>query len=556
MSTIHALMDHQLVPQLDPTAVDGFGYSWNMFYGPLPTYFIAGMFFICRNLALSINVVTLISIFLIGFIMYRYIKYRTHSHVASLLAAVLMITSNSVLVNIYQYSGYGPLFAIFFSILSLYGIQKILDSEKNVIGILMLSLGGVGMLLSHTLTCLIMILYIIIFLLFHFKLTLKRIKSFTLSACLSLGLSAYFLLPFIELKNTNIYNQFNQTFVNVYMWKSAAIMNSARVTLRKMLFPDKLNVIAFPILLIIISAVLLLTICLLYIFKYINKKVLGEIFIFLLLAISILIFCSHLLDWRKLPSFLWTMQYPTRIMFYASGMIFCIYIGLSFAYVAKKIPSGITNSVTILLVFISFIFSQIIIDTPNNFFRQRFDHLEKVDANYSISGRQFLKTAIGEFFPTNIGTQEKSLSQIISENHQAFYFSRNYIYPALVKRKQEGIINLSDKQVNVYQIKKEKYVRSEFKFVTKKIDQTINVELPKIYYPGYKAYSYTDGKKSNLQAYPSKRGYVKLTLPKGRSRVVTVYYGLSHATIIGLSLTIVSILISLYYLIKYRNGKR
>ena len=49
MSTIHALMDHQIVPQLDPTAVNGFGYSWNQFYGPLPTYFIAAVFFVTKN---------------------------------------------------------------------------------------------------------------------------------------------------------------------------------------------------------------------------------------------------------------------------------------------------------------------------------------------------------------------------------------------------------------------------------------------------------------------------------------------------------------------------
>lgn len=132
MSAVHAILDHQFVPQLDPTAVKGFGYSWDLFYGPLPTYFIAGLFFICRDLAFSVNLTSVIAVFSIGLVMYRYIKYRTQSKGAALVSAVSMITSTSVLLNIYYYSGYGPLFAILFAILSLYGIQLIFDKEKKV----------------------------------------------------------------------------------------------------------------------------------------------------------------------------------------------------------------------------------------------------------------------------------------------------------------------------------------------------------------------------------------------------------------------------------------
>lgn len=559
MSTVHAWMDHQFVPQLDPTAVKGFGYSWNLFYGPLPTYFIAGLFFICRDLAFSVNLTSVIIVFCIGLMMYRYIKYRTQSQGAALVSAVSMITSTSVLLNIYQYSGYGPLFAMFFAILSLYGIQLIFDKEKNGLGVLLLGFGGSGMLLSHTLSCLVMVIYIMLLLICHFKITLKRMKSFVLSACLSLGLSAYFLLPFIELKNLNIYNLFNKSFVKVYMWKNPNSMNFGRVSFKQMFSLEQLNVASFPIVSFIISLVLLCLICSLLVFKRIKKeesKLLSDVFLFFLFALSIFVLCSNWMDWHKLPGFLWTMQSPIRIMFYASGLLFSVYIGLSYSYVIRKAPRFITIILSIFLVVINVIFSQSLIDSPHNNFAKYFHNLKKIDASYSIEGEQFLKTAIGEFFPTSIGTQEKSLSQIISEKDFAYYFSLGYIYPALDKRIQEGIVNTSDNQPTNFKVHEQKYSRSEFVFDVPKMVKTTDVEIPKIYYPGYKAYSYMNGEKVALRVVPSKRGFVQVNLPKEKAGRIIVYYGLSRATIIGVSLTLLSIFISICYLIKYRRDKK
>lgn len=559
MSTVHALMDHQFVPQLDPTAVKGFGYSWNLFYGPLPTYFIAGLFFICRDLAFSVNLISVIIVFCIGLMMYRYIKYRTQSQGAALVSAVSMITSTSVLLNIYQYSGYGPLFAMFFAILSLYGIQLIFDKEKNGLGVLLLGFGGSGMLLSHTLSCLVMVIYIILMLICHFKITLKRIKSFVLSAVLSLGLSAYFLLPFIELKNLNIYNLFNKSFVKVYMWKNPNSMNFGRVSFKQMFSLEQLNVASFPIVSLIISLVLFCLICSLLVFKRIKKeesKLLSDVFLFFLFSLSIFVLCSNWLDWHKLPGFLWTMQSPIRIMFYASGLLFSVYIGLTYSYVIRKTPRFITIILSIFLVVINVIFSQSLIDSPHNNFAKYFHNLKKIDTSYSIEGEQFLKTAIGEFFPTSIGTQEKSLSQIISEQDFAYYFSLGYIYPALDKRIQEGIVNTSDNQPTNFKVHEQKYSRSEFVFDVPKMVKTTDVEIPKIYYPGYKAYSYMNGKKVALQVVPSKRGFVQVNLPKEKAGRIIVYYGMSRATIIGISLTLLSIFISICYLIKYRRDKK
>ena len=104
LSTIRGWIDHQFIPQLDPEGASNFGYSWNIFYGPLPTYFIAIVYFFIHNLALSINSLTVLVVCLIGVMMYKYIYYRTVSEKSSLVASIALITSTTILNNLYQYT--------------------------------------------------------------------------------------------------------------------------------------------------------------------------------------------------------------------------------------------------------------------------------------------------------------------------------------------------------------------------------------------------------------------------------------------------------------------
>lgn len=551
MSTIHALMDHQLIPQLDPTAVDGFGYSWNQFYGPLPTYFIAIVFLVTKNIGFSVNLVSFIAVFLIGWLMFRYINYRTRSKPSALVAALMMMTSTSVLVNLYLFTGYGSLSALFFAIMALYGIQIILDETQNFRGIVMLAVGGAGMLLSHSLTCFIMLVYIIMLLLWQATSTLKKIKSFILSALLSFGLSAYFLLPFVELKRLNIYNQFNENFLHVFMWKNPGALNSSRLTFDKMLFPADFGVTNFPNILLFISLILCIGLLIKTKPNQQGKSLKNsQIIVFLLFGLSIFVLCSTWIDWTKMPSIFWTMQYTARIVFYVSGIAFSIFIGLSYSRLTEVMPRVLTVITTVILVGISLGLGQASIYAKHNIYTVNYNRLAGVDSNYAINGQERLKTAIGEFFPTAIGTQDKSLTDIIAETKHAFWLSDNYIYPNLEKRKVKGYLDLdTNQQAGIDNLNTSKF-RSRITFDVKESSKMRRLELPKIYYPGYKAYSSLNGKKEKLLVQPSKNGYVQINLPKGMSGKIVSYYGLSRASVIGLLLTGITIILIIVWMCK------
>ncbi|MGO2298296.1 hypothetical protein [Pseudolactococcus laudensis] len=559
MSTIRALNDHQLIPQLDPSAAKGFGYSWNLFYGPFPTYLIAALFLITKNIAISINLISYIGVFLIGLAMYRYISYRTKSREAGFVSSLLMITSTSVLVNLYYYTGYGSLYALFFAILSLYGLQIILDGDKNFKGVNLLAIGGFGMLLSHSLTCLIMLLYIVCLLLFNFKAFFEKIKYFIYVALLSFGLSAYFLLPFIEVKQLNIYNQFNSDFLGYFMWKNPLILNSLRFSWKSMLFPKTFNVTNFPNVLLGLSLILLLV----FLGKKgkenqnVNLKV-SRIIIFFLFGLSTFVLCSFWVDWTKMPSILWTIQYPSRIMFYVSGITFSVFIGLTYGKLTNKLSPYWHCGMLVILMIISIGISQFSIEAKDNLFRANFNQSGSIDKNYDINGQQNLKTAIGEFFPTSIGTKNKTLSAIIDENQNVFWMANQYIYPNLEKRRAEGYLDLEQNKSAIINNLTTSGMRSKVSFNIKKTDGIKRIELPKIYYPGYKAYNVWNGKKENLNVQASKGGYVQINLPKGTQGMIVSYFGLSSASLLGLIITFITIgiMVIIIFLQKYSIRKR
>lgn len=542
LSTIRGWIDHQFIPQLDPEGASNFGYSWNIFYGPLPTYFIAIVYFFIHNLALSINSLTVLVVCLIGVMMYKYIYYRTVSEKSSLVASIALITSTTILNNLYQYTGFGPLFGTFFSIVALYGVQIILDKEKNNAGIILLAIGGAGVLLSHTLSCIIIIFYLFWILLANLKNVLKRLKSFVIAGILSFGLSAFFILPFLEAKNYQLYNQFNKKFTEIYMWKNPDSMNFGRSDLGNILF-SKLGVSSYPSILFWISFILCVVVCFIKLNHVGNRK--NSILLFVL-ASSTLFLGSNLIDWNHLPSFTWTLQSPIRIMFYASGLLFSVSIGLSMSFlVEKRKKEKFSFLLTFFMVFLFVFIANSCINSSNNAYHKKTVSLEKIAPSSAIAfegnGGAFLKTAIGEFFPSAIGTEEKSLKQIIKENTSAFYLNSDYIYPSLDKRKMRGVVFLnSDEKVPENKIIDVPY-RSDYKVEVEKSKISRLMEIPKIAYPGYKArITLSSGGTMKLGVEASPNGYVQVSIPKEISGEITIYYGLTKATAVGIILFMLS----------------
>lgn len=81
--------------------VNGFGYSWNLFYGPLSSTLIIAMGVIFGSFNLGFKIVMLLLFFLAGLFMYQLIKEMTDNANTALLAGVIYITAPYFFTDIY-----------------------------------------------------------------------------------------------------------------------------------------------------------------------------------------------------------------------------------------------------------------------------------------------------------------------------------------------------------------------------------------------------------------------------------------------------------------------
>ncbi|MDR1448386.1 MAG: hypothetical protein LBI63_05470 [Candidatus Ancillula sp.] len=83
------------------------------------------------------------------------------------------------------------------------------------------------------------------------------------------------------------------------------------------------------------------------------------------------------------------------------------------------------------------------------------------------------------------------------------------------------------------------------------------VELGQFYYPGYKAYGTVDGKQVHFATSASASGLVQITIPHEYAGTVNSYFGMSTATVIGCSLSVLSaVIIAVLYVRQFRERQR
>lgn len=81
--------------------VNGFGYSWNLFYGPFSTYFIILMGIICGAFNIGFKIVMFLVLFLAGIMMYKFVYEMTENNNTALLAGIIYIASPYFFTDIY-----------------------------------------------------------------------------------------------------------------------------------------------------------------------------------------------------------------------------------------------------------------------------------------------------------------------------------------------------------------------------------------------------------------------------------------------------------------------
>lgn len=130
--TFASIKQNGIFPNVISSFSNNFGYSWNLFYGPLSTYAIIIINLICGNFIIAYKLFALLALILSGVFMYKFINSYTENSNAALLASILYMTFPYHLTDLYSRNALGEYVSFIFIPLVFYGLYNLFyTSGKN-----------------------------------------------------------------------------------------------------------------------------------------------------------------------------------------------------------------------------------------------------------------------------------------------------------------------------------------------------------------------------------------------------------------------------------------
>lgn len=486
-ATNAGVISKQIPPLIMSSFCKNFGYSWNIFYPPLETY-ISGAFSIFTSILDAMKLTILLSITLSGITMFKFMKKVSQNNNMSFITAVIYITAPYFLSDIYCRMAMGEVVAYMFFPLLFYGLYDIFyDSGRENY---FLTIGAVGIVLSHNISTLMAVAISFIFVIFNIKKlfiksTRKNIwKNLIINGIFIVLISLFFYGPLLEHKFATEYTAFSkgasrEAFLDHRIYPSQLIFGKTQPEWAYKLSANKLNesmsfVLGLPIIVALLFTPL--------VFSKIKKDHKPLYILTLCVGIVFALMSTTLFPWQwfsKVPS---VIQFPWRFLL-VSTFALSIIAGVN----TYKIISDFKPETLYILILIIMIYSGEYI-TNSVKYDTEFD-LSYLYSNTKVDGNQ---CAAYEYLPVKA--------------------SNNLDY---ICDRADTVIVLSGDAV----IKNEEKDGSNMHFTVESSSDTV-LELPYIYYLGYNIK--VNGKKIEYQE--SNNGFIMVNITSDGSQDVEITY--------------------------------
>ena len=192
--------------------MNGFGYALNIFYGPITTYI--PMLLSYKSIASTgIQLFTLISIIASGYTMYFYTLKITKNKIAATCSALMYILLPYKLTNIYSRNALGEYSASIFLPLLLNELYELTEGNPKKAYLIALSAIGLILSHTIT-TIYASIFSIIYLIAFYKKLNLNKIKILLINILITILVTSFYWIPLMEYKASSKYAIFSENIMN------------------------------------------------------------------------------------------------------------------------------------------------------------------------------------------------------------------------------------------------------------------------------------------------------------------------------------------------------
>lgn len=497
LGTSESFKENFWFPNVISSFSNGYGYSWNLFYGPLSVYGICLINVLINNVMTSYKLFVFICMMLSGITMYKFVKDLSGNNDVGILASILYMTFPYHLTDLYTRNALGEFVSFVFIPLVFLGLYRIFFTEKKGYA---LSLGAIGLILTHNLSCIMVAFFAMIYVVYNLdRLKDKSIlKKLLINALFIILVTSFYWVPMMEARMSSNYQVYEDGMMSTPEQTAShgLKLNQLFVTMNDGSYVFELG----PHILIMIALSIMT-------FRFIRPEFKGQYIVFFVCGLLSIWMSTKYFPWKYLPKEVSIIQFPWR-MIMMTAFFFSFVCAINMYAIIKKfnfkdviVLSGIS-----ILYIVAFAGALIFYDQ---------EPLTDI-ANLSLgafSGKEIEVVAgcgKGEYLPVNA------------------YKNRFYI-----ASREQGMYVLQGKAVIENEHKEGSYYTADVK--TADAEYTI-FELPYIYYPGYEVK--LDSIK--LEEYETENGFLGFVLGKEDSGRIEVKYTGTLAMKISMLITIIS----------------
>ena len=569
MGTLQSIEEGQIIPAIMSNFCNGFGYSWNIFYSPLTAYLPLIFLAFTNSFELMLKLFIILVGFLSGIAMYKFVYKISKNRFAGLLSAIIYVCAPYRLTDVYIRVAVSELTSFIFLPIVFWGMYNIFNCnptskdatsyKENFAYIkdsLFLTLGAVGLILSHSVIAMYTAIICFIYVLINIKQLKNKqvLKVLAINILLILLITSFYTVPLLEHKLATNYEVFKpgrmeRTEALIYLKVDAIdLINSGN---------DNMN---FEIGLISIIGLVLTILA----HKKVEKNSKKMYWFSLITGTVCVIISLRFFPFEKLPAILKMLQFTFRLLEFSS-FFFAVIAGINYSLAIKNFKLRdvlILGTISFLLVIpmyskINFnkqkeeeeLWKTVKVDNTTGRVHagcasfeylpsKAFEHLDYIktrenrvyvlaeDGTYKlpISSQNALQDSLqGSLQDSSEDSLQNSSKNIILENNKAIIIEnekKNGTKLSFSVRKidDEEVTNLSnidmvDKSNDIAETEKNENQNKKKESERQDTQNGITLELPYIYYLGYSVELEYNGTKNKLETFESENGFVSICLP-------------------------------------------
>lgn len=493
IGTEQTLADKQFLPMIMSNLCNNFGYSWNIFYSPLTAYmsvvFRIFNFSYVNCLKLCMFVIVLLS----GITMYKFALRITKNKKLATLASIIYILAPYRITDMYIRTALAELASFIFIPIVFEGLYIIVNEEKKSYK---LALGAAGLILTHQViamyTAIICFVYLIVF--------FKKLKSKTVLK--NIGVNLLFCILMTSFYWVGLLQHYFSTSYEVFVpgrMEREEVLIFYKAKFSQLFITSSEQTMIYAIGLLSVIGLVLTPIA----YKKIPEEYKKTYMFFLITGVILIGMTLSIFPFEKLPQALTMLQFTFRLFTFTS-FFFAFVVATNFAILIKNFKTlDIVVLLTISILLLVPYKSKLDFNLKDN--EERLINDVRITEN---TGRVHAGMASMEYLPTKAF---KNLKYIANRKDEV-----------IVLDNDEAVISDYTKQASNMNCK------------ISNINKETTIELPYIYYLGYRVYA--NGQEITYTE--SDNGFIQINIAKD-SQIKVKYLG-TNEMLISYAVSIIS----------------